>query len=221
MRDCITLITEQILTMTHYPGIEADINRVLKNLRIFHLVENTKFDEHHPFYLLIRGLVPMNLFDMLRSFTKAYKSALDLMFMVLNLVSTKVTNPIWSQYTAALIKWEKTNFIHSHLKHKKRSRKSRFIKKNKKTKTSNATAVTPSTGTHNSIPQVSSLVNPDNAFYNNRGLDPTESNSAFVHDNATRLPPNFWVYFTSSYFRHGGNIYTHFTQDAASYIMTI
>ena len=88
-------------------------------------------------------------------------------------------------------------------------------------KTSNATAVTPSTGTHNSIPQVSSLVNPDNAFYNNRGLDPTESNSAFVHDNATRLPPNFWVYFTSSYFRHGGNIYTHFTQDAASYIMTI
>ena len=215
MRDCITLIIEQILTMTCYPGIEADINRALKNLQIFHLVENAKFDEYHPFYLLIRGLVPANLFDTLRSFTKTYKSALDLMFMVLNLVSTKVTNPIWSQYTAALIKWEKTNSIHSHLKHKKRSRKPRFIKK-----TSKATAVTPSTRTHNSMPQVSPLVNLDNAYYNNRGLDPTEANSALIHDNATRLPPNFWVYFTSSYFRHGGNIYIHFTQDAASYIMT-
>ena len=69
MHDRKTII-EQIHTIQHYLGIEADISRALKNLRIFHLPENSIFDETHPFYPLIRGLVLTNLFDTLRSFAK-------------------------------------------------------------------------------------------------------------------------------------------------------
>ena len=142
---------------------------------------------------------------------------MEITFAVLHLVSTKITNPIWSEYTAALIKWEKSNSIYSHLKKLKRKRKPRYIK----SPNNKSNLTTPNSSQPISCSPRST--NPDPVSNTDRVSDPTppnERNDTTLHIEHSRLPPNFWVYFTSSYFRHGGNIYTHFTQDAASQIMT-
>jgi hypothetical protein len=207
MASCKHIITSFLIEHNFYPGCDSDIDRNLRRSHLFSLPDDGSFTQNHPFYLLLRGFVPQSLVIFLKSRGLRLKQITSLIFDILQHVQLTATQPIWNHYLEALLDWERQHHVSKYIK-KLRRKRFQLLKKSFLAKSSRRLASSVSVNNNN---------RPSNNVTSNTQVPANSTNSALYsptasvfNNNFIRLPDKFWVYCTSSYFRHGGNLFLQF-----------
>lgn len=206
MTKCRQLVLSSLSSHHFYPGCEADYARTLYRSLIFEVTASHEFNNSHPFYLLIRGFVPKIFFELLKSKGLRHSASSKLIFEIMDMVTRDVTRPIWQHYTKALHQWEIDNHISAKIKtlRRKRYQSLRHLTVSRSSQLhrprSRHSHVSSSTShTSHSSPEVS--------IHFPAPINGAQQLPRHVYN---RLPLDFWILCTSSYFRHGGNINLQF-----------
>jgi hypothetical protein len=193
----LKFLIKDAMNTEDFNWIELSINRS----NIFKVTEHNEFKSSHPYYLLIRNIIPRSLTDLIQSYTHKQNLTRKILFQLLNDITRDVTKFIWRRHVDYIKNFETSHNIGSVLKRAKRKAKNkvRYTTKptqSKRERRSHARGQ-PAGERSNRSPMTTNM----------------GDSEQWTASRTDTLDPSFWIHFTSCNILHSGHSLIHFTKN--------